>query len=337
MEFGFYGDLRADCLYTGISSGHNARYRVWEAFTFTFLLSTICLHANRKAYATYLNCRIWKPNDFSRSQVITCTVKVATADMKWYIWSLHISVGPIQSRHFWWLWLWLIAGLLKCDFLYNCAAVDTSRGLCAVGELRVSTRSDLAVWSSGNGVGHLNEVVLRRLRLVLGWPFAGIPSLYITSHSGQLSLRPSAGREVRLGRYPRWASLLYSITRVRCICMRLVMFVLFCIFRSCDEIAIFWSLRRPGDVDVDTAWVSATSLRYSWLPLRGIQTRHSQHSLSLCIIQTPCSCTRSTVRRMGNGFDWRMEKRLRPDSARNLSRDVSCNAWPAISFRRLCR
>jgi len=28
-------DLRADCL-TGISSGPNARYRVWEAFTFNF-------------------------------------------------------------------------------------------------------------------------------------------------------------------------------------------------------------------------------------------------------------------------------------------------------------
>jgi len=29
-----YGHLQADCLYTGISSGPNAWYRVWEAFTF---------------------------------------------------------------------------------------------------------------------------------------------------------------------------------------------------------------------------------------------------------------------------------------------------------------
>ena len=31
-----YGHLQADCLYTGISSGPNARYRVWEAFTFFY-------------------------------------------------------------------------------------------------------------------------------------------------------------------------------------------------------------------------------------------------------------------------------------------------------------
>ena len=34
-----YGHLWADCLYTGISSGPNARYRVWKAFyLFTYFL-----------------------------------------------------------------------------------------------------------------------------------------------------------------------------------------------------------------------------------------------------------------------------------------------------------
>jgi len=32
-----YGHLQADCLYIGISSGTNARCRVWETFTFTFI------------------------------------------------------------------------------------------------------------------------------------------------------------------------------------------------------------------------------------------------------------------------------------------------------------
>jgi len=38
-----YGYLQADCLYTGISSGHNAGYRVWEAFTFFTILIQVCL------------------------------------------------------------------------------------------------------------------------------------------------------------------------------------------------------------------------------------------------------------------------------------------------------
>jgi len=33
-----YGHRQADCLDTGINFGPNARYRVWEAFTFTILL-----------------------------------------------------------------------------------------------------------------------------------------------------------------------------------------------------------------------------------------------------------------------------------------------------------
>jgi len=47
--------------------------------------------------------------------------------------------------------------------------------------------------------GIINEVTLRRARLVLGWVThfrAGIPPRYVTNHPGQLSLLPSAGREM---------------------------------------------------------------------------------------------------------------------------------------------
>ena len=49
-----YGHLQADCLYTGISSGPNARYRVWEAFTFTFLHAGV-IGALVMSVAAYLN------------------------------------------------------------------------------------------------------------------------------------------------------------------------------------------------------------------------------------------------------------------------------------------
>ena len=43
-EWMTYGHLQADCLYSGISSEPNARYRVWEAFTFTLpFLFVVCL------------------------------------------------------------------------------------------------------------------------------------------------------------------------------------------------------------------------------------------------------------------------------------------------------
>ena len=50
-------------------------------------------------------------------------------------------------------------------------------------------------WHSGNGVGRINEVTLRRARLVLGWmtcpgttPGGGTLFRYVTSHPGRLSL-----------------------------------------------------------------------------------------------------------------------------------------------------
>ena len=57
-----------------------------------------------------------------------------------------------------------------------------------------SNYTDQKVWrfgSVGNVVGRINEVNQRRARLVLGWATVfktGKPSLYATSHPGQLSL-----------------------------------------------------------------------------------------------------------------------------------------------------
>ena len=59
----------------------------------------------------------------------------------------------------------------------------------------------LVAWRSGNGVGRITEVTLRRARLVLGWvtcpgstPGGGTLFRYVTSHPGRLSLSSFRGR-----------------------------------------------------------------------------------------------------------------------------------------------
>jgi len=59
----------------------------------------------------------------------------------------------------------------------------------------------MAAWRSGNSVGRINEVALRRTRLVLGWVTCpgsttggGTLFPYVTSHAGRLSLSSFRGR-----------------------------------------------------------------------------------------------------------------------------------------------
>jgi len=59
----------------------------------------------------------------------------------------------------------------------------------------------VAVWRSGSALVLINEVNLRRVRLVLGWvtasgfDFRGVTIFrYVTSHLGRLSLLSSVGR-----------------------------------------------------------------------------------------------------------------------------------------------
>jgi len=42
-----YSHLRADCLYTGISFGPNAWWRVWEAFTFFYCTGEVATASRR--------------------------------------------------------------------------------------------------------------------------------------------------------------------------------------------------------------------------------------------------------------------------------------------------
>ena len=59
----------------------------------------------------------------------------------------------------------------------------------------------VATWRSGKIVGRINEVTLRRARLVLGWvtcpgstPEGGNLLRYVTSHPDRLSLSSFQGR-----------------------------------------------------------------------------------------------------------------------------------------------
>ena len=53
-----YGHLRADCLYTGISSGPNARYRVWESL-YLYLYTIINFRLNSVMEVGALSAADW--------------------------------------------------------------------------------------------------------------------------------------------------------------------------------------------------------------------------------------------------------------------------------------
>ena len=67
--------------------------------------------------------------------------------------------------------------------------------------VRLSMSMRLAAWRSGNGVGRINEVTVRRARLVLRWvtcpdstPGGDTLFQYVTANQGQLSLSSFRGR-----------------------------------------------------------------------------------------------------------------------------------------------
>jgi len=77
-----YGHLQADCLYTGISSGPSARYRLWEAFTFTLFLA-IFVQRLTDTWAS----------------ITQSVVDEAIDQWRVWLWSLRAS-GKAGGRHF---------------------------------------------------------------------------------------------------------------------------------------------------------------------------------------------------------------------------------------------
>jgi len=93
----------------------------------------------------------------------------------------------------------------SCQLLHNSARTTctTSPEQIAVLELEGYSRR---TWRRGvvvSGVRRMNEVNARRARLVLGWVTVFIPSRYVISQLGQLSLASLRGRlieyQLRLG------------------------------------------------------------------------------------------------------------------------------------------
>jgi len=87
---------------------------------------------------------------------------------------------------------------------------ESVRGWVGTSRLKSHPRAHLYCWRRGavvSGVRRMNEVNARRARLVPGWMGdrlrAGIPSWYVTSQLGQISLASLRGRvieyQLRLG------------------------------------------------------------------------------------------------------------------------------------------
>jgi len=93
------GHLQADCLYTGISSGPNARCRVWEAFTFTFFPSILTVKYSIQDICIALHnvCDI-SPLKFSDWHVLTRHQTVPPTPLSTYGMSHLVFYSPPQPQ-----------------------------------------------------------------------------------------------------------------------------------------------------------------------------------------------------------------------------------------------
>ena len=113
-----YGHLQADCLYTGISSGPNTQYRVWEAFTFCLSMSGKSIEKAVPKLKPLVDCK--NCSCFFMCQEVTYSVLSGT-------WNVNVNV---TLYHHLWCHQTLEVASLWASLLHVCCREVTSCRWC---------------------------------------------------------------------------------------------------------------------------------------------------------------------------------------------------------------
>ena len=129
-----------------------------------------------------------------------------------YVWARHLANSPnnvvfnshhgngVSRRFRYRQWGWVWGGKCHLPTGWGKGFGGATVGYAMTEQMTMSVDT-VAAWRSCNSVGRINEVTLRRARLVLGWvtcpgstPGGGTLFWYVTSHAGRLSLSSFRGR-----------------------------------------------------------------------------------------------------------------------------------------------
>jgi len=109
---------------------------------------------------------------------------------------------------------------VKLDLTVIYGALCLPSGIMDLGVYNGNKRKILAVWFSGNGVAHINEVTLRRGRLVLGWVIVRKYTILVLFHQPSRPTQPgSVGRHNEYWRWSRPPLVRYGRNGQFCFCV----------------------------------------------------------------------------------------------------------------------
>jgi len=116
-----YGHLWTDCLYTGISSGPNARYRLWETFTFTWLHTVLLVRFCSAMPLQYSSTwrRLWCRHPAAATLITSCGTSEIHCMMLTILHRLNLVTSTVKV-------IYLFVGLCLCQhyFWNDCGRVS---------------------------------------------------------------------------------------------------------------------------------------------------------------------------------------------------------------------